>query len=62
MWADYKLPDILRIEAAYMSGKQPVLLEEEDGATWTINVNTMTLANNRTGTVNNIRRIIVFMD
>ena len=62
MWADYKLPDILRIEAAYMTDKQAVLLEEEDGATWTINVNTMTQVNDTTGTVRKIRRIIVFMD
>ena len=61
MWADYKLPDILRIEAAYMTGKQAVRLED-DGATWTIDVNTMTQANDTTGTVRQIRRIIVFMD
>ena len=29
MWADYKLPDILRIEAAYMTDKHAVQLEEE---------------------------------
>ena len=61
MWVDFKLPDILRIEAAYMTDKQAVLLEE-DGATWTIDVNTMTEANDTTGTVRKIRRIIVFMD
>ena len=61
-WADYKLPDILRIEAAYMTDRQAVLLQEEDGATWTINVNTMTQVNDTTGTVRQIRRIIVCMD
>ena len=41
MWADYTLPDNLRIESAYMTDKRAVLLES-DGATWTINFNTMT--------------------
>ena len=41
MWADYKLPDVLRIEVAYMTDKRAVVLEQ-DGATWTIDVNTMT--------------------
>ena len=62
MWAGYKLPDILRIEAAYMADRQAVLLQEEDGATWSIDVNTMTQVNDTTGTVRKIRRIIVIMD
>ena len=62
MWVDYKLPAILRIEVAYMTDKHAVLLQEVDGATWTIDVNTMTQVNGTTGTVRNIRRIIVFMD
>ena len=61
MWADYKLPDILRIEAAYMTDKRAVQLEEE-GATCTIDVNTMTQVKDTTGTVKKIRRIIVVMD
>ena len=44
-WADYKLPDNLRIDAAYM---RPVVLEH-DGATWTIDFNTMTQVNDTTG-------------
>ena len=62
MWADYKLPDILRIEAAYMTDKRAVLLEDEDGATWTIDVNTMTQVNDTTSIVRKIRRLIVVMD
>ena len=62
IWVDYKLPDILRIEAAYMTEKHAVLMQEEDGATWTIDANTMTQVNDTTGTVRKIRRIIVFMD
>ena len=61
MWVDYKLPAILHIEAAYMTDKQAVLLQK-DGATRTIDVNTMTQINDTTGTVNNIWRIIVLMD
>ena len=34
-WADYKLPDNLRIDAAYMTDRRPVVLEQ-DGATWTL--------------------------
>ena len=60
MWADYELPNILRIEAAYITDKHEVQLEEE-GATGTIDVNTMTHVNDTTGNVNNIRRIIVVM-
>ena len=41
MWADYKLPDNLCIDSAYMTDKRAVLLES-DGATWTINFNTVT--------------------
>ena len=54
-----EMPDILRIEAAYMTDKQAVLLQEDDGATWTINVNTMTLVNDTTCTTRKIRRIVV---
>jgi hypothetical protein len=39
-WADYKLPDNLCIDAAYMTDRHPVVLEQ-DGATWTIDFNTM---------------------
>ena len=41
MWADYKLPDNPCIYTAYMTDKCAVLLAP-DGATWTLNFNTMT--------------------
>ena len=41
MWADCKLPDNLCIETAYMTDTCAFLLDP-DGATWTINFNTMT--------------------
>ena len=53
-WADYKLPDNLRIDAAYMTDKRPVLLEQY-GATWTIYFNTMTQVNDTPGTTKKIR-------
>jgi hypothetical protein len=37
----YKLPDNMCIDTAYMTDKCAVLLEP-DGATWTVNFNTMT--------------------
>ena len=58
MWADYKLPDNLRIDAAYMTDRRPVLLEQ-DGATWTIDFDIMTHVNDTTGTTRNIRRIVL---
>ena len=61
LWADYKLPDNMRIEVAYMADKRAVLLEQ-DGATWTIDVNTMTQVDDTTGSARKIRRIIVVMD
>jgi len=60
-WADYKLPDNLRIDAAYMTDKRPVVLEH-DGATWTIDFSTMTQVNDTTGTTRKIRRIVVVSD
>ena len=57
-WADYKLPDTLRIDAAYMTDRPPVVLEQ-NGATCTIGFNMMTQANDATGTNRNIRRIVV---
>ena len=48
-WADYKLPDNLRIDAAYMTDRRPVVLEQ-DGATWTIDFDMMTQVNDTTGT------------
>ena len=45
-WAAYKLPDNLRIDAAYMADKRPVVLQH-DGAT---------------GTTRKIRRIVVVSD
>jgi hypothetical protein len=57
-WADYKLPDNLRIDAAYMTDKRPVVLEQ-DGATWTIDFDMMTQVNDTTGTTRTIRRIVV---
>ena len=60
-WADYKLPDNLRIDAAYMTDKRPVVLEH-DGATWTIDFSTMTQVNDTTGTTKKIRRIVVVSD
>ena len=59
--ADYKLPDNLRIDAAYMTDKRPVVLEH-DGATWTIDFSTMTQVNDTTGTTKKIRRIVVVSD
>ncbi len=41
MWADYKLPDNLCIDSAYMTDTHAVLLES-DGATWNVNFNTIT--------------------
>ena len=61
MWADYKLPDNLRIEAAYMTDKRAVLLKQ-NGDTWTVDFNTMTQDNDTTVTAKQIRRIIVVMD
>ena len=61
MRADYKLPDNLRIEAAFMMDKRAVLLGQ-DGATWTIDCNTMTQVNDTTSTAKKIRRLIVVMD
>ena len=60
-WADYKLPDNLRIDAAYLTDKRPVALEH-DGATWTIDFSTMTQVNDRTGTTTKIRRNVVVSD
>ena len=40
MWADYKLPDNLCIDSAYMTDKHSVLLEL-DGAAWDVNFNTI---------------------
>ena len=60
-WADYKLPDNLRIDAAYLTDKRPVVLEH-DGATWTIDFSTMTQVNDTTGTTKKIRRIVVVSD
>ena len=60
-WADYKLPDNLRIDAAYLTDKLPVVLEH-DGATWTIDFSTMTQVNDTTGTTRKIRRIVVVSD
>ena len=60
-WADYKLPDNLRIDAAYMTDKRPVVLQH-DGATWTIYFSTMTQVNDTTGTTRKIRRIVVVSD
>ncbi len=54
IWADYKLPDNLRIDAAYMTDKRAVMLEQ-DRATWTIDFNYMAQVNDATGTTNNIR-------
>ena len=51
-WADYKLPDNLRIDAAYMTDRRPVVLEQ-DGATWTIGFDMMTQVNDTTGTTRN---------
>ena len=61
MWADYKLPDNLRIDAAYMTDKRAVMLEQ-DGATWTIDFSTMTEVNDTTGTTKKIRRIVMVSD
>ena len=58
MRADYKLPDNLRIDAAYMTDKRAVMLEQ-DGATWTIDLNSMTPINDATGTTKQIRRIVL---
>ena len=60
-WADYKLPDNLRIGAAYLTDKRPVVLEH-DGATWTISFRAMTHVNDTTGTTKKIRRIVVVSD
>ena len=60
-WADYKLPDNMRIDAAYLADKRPVALER-DGATWTIDFSTMTQVNDATGTTKKIRRIVVVSD
>ena len=60
-WADYKLPDNLRIDAAYMTDKRPLVLEH-DGATWTRYLSTMTHVNDTTGTTKKIRRIVVVSD
>ena len=57
-WADYKLPDNLRIDAAYMADRRPVVLGQ-DGATWTIDFDMMTKVNDTTGTTRKIRRIVV---
>ena len=60
-WADYKLPDHLRIDAAYMTDKHPVVLDH-GGATWTIDFSTMTEVNDATGATKKIRRIVVVSD
>ena len=60
-WADYKLPDNLCIDAAYMTDKRPVVLGH-DGATWTIHFSTMTQVNDTTGATKKIRRIVVVSD
>ena len=57
-WADYKLPDNLRIDVAYTADRRPVVLEQ-DGATWTIDFDMMTQVNDTTGTTRKIRRIMV---
>ena len=60
-WANYKMPDNLRIDAAYLTDKRPVVLEH-DGATWTIDCGTMTQVNDTTGTTKTLRRIVVVSD
>ena len=60
-WAQHKLPDNLRIDVAYTTDTRPVVLEQ-DGATWTIDFNTMTQVNDTTGTTKKIRRIVVVSD
>ena len=57
-WADYKLPDNLLIDAAYMTDKRPVVLEQ-DGATWDIDFDMMTQVTDTTGTTRKIRRFVV---
>ena len=56
-WADYKLPDNLRIDVAYMTDKRPVALEQ-DGATC-IDFDIMAQVNDTTGTTRKFRRIVV---
>ena len=58
MLADYKLPDNLRIDAAYMTDQRPVMLEQ-DGATWTVDLNSMTQVNDATATTRKMRRSVV---
>ncbi len=60
-WADYKLPDNLSIDVAYLTDKRPVVLEQ-DGATWTIDFNMMAQVNDTTGTTKKIRRTVVVSD
>ena len=60
-WADYKLPDNLRIDVAYTTDKRPVVLQH-DGATWTIDFSTMAQVNDTTGTTRKIRRIVAVSD
>ena len=59
LWADYKLADNMRIGAALWQNKKHEMKVEQDRATWTINFNLMTQANDTTGTSNNIRRTMV---
>ena len=60
-WADDKLPDNLRIDAAYMTDKRPVVLEHERG-----NMDHIfqydDQVNDTTGTTRKIRRIVVVSD
>ena len=58
LWADYKLADNMRIEAALWQKKDEIKLEP-DGATWTINLNFMTQVNDATGASKKIRRTMV---
>ncbi len=48
-WADYKASDKRRIDVAYTSDKRPVTLEQ-DGATWTVDLNAKIQVNDETGT------------
>ena len=57
-WSDYNDVDNESIESAYAPDRRPVSMEY-DGATWTVDVDTIAQINDERKTQRQIRRIVV---
>jgi hypothetical protein len=59
-WADYDDIDNQSIENVYkFTSDRPPLTLEQDGGTWTVDLNLMIQVNDETGSSRKIRRIVV---